>query len=418
MGRALIIAKGSLGDIIPMYAIARELEQRGHQVILATQTQHLRAAHIMGISAAPIDRQAGNQIQHTRAPRALRWISNDAFGGCKQAFGAELAALSPLAAVADIIIGNQLALSGPLVAGQHRRPWVYCAVSPLGLVSRDNPCLFPLLHGIQRASGRHRAVELLSQTLVHAYSRFLSRAVSLEQARLELGHLGHPRFKGLFSRELNLLLTSPLLLDRPLRLAPNTVVTGFTWLEPNFLGHPRQSQRTLEFITNGSPPILYALGGSARTNPGNFFQESLRVSRALGRRCLIVASSQYHATLLPAEDLHVTAYQPYSRLFPQVAAVVHSGGIGTIGWALRCARPSLLVPQADDQFDNSHRAQNRGWAHMLPRRRYRAPHLSQAIQDMLADTALHARLKQLAPQLAAEQGARSACDQLERFFRQ
>jgi UDP:flavonoid glycosyltransferase YjiC (YdhE family) len=414
VAHALIIAKGSLGDIIPMYALAQALQQRGHRVNLATQTQHLRAARSLGLTAAPIDQPTGNQLQ--RPPRARRWISNDAFGGTETTLGTELAVLRPLAASAEVIIGNQLALTGPLIAAQHHRPWVYCAVSPLSLVSPDNPCLFPLLHGLQRASGRHPAAEAFSQGLVRAYSRLPSCAIRRAQRRLGLGHLGHPRFEGLYSRTLNLLLTSPLLVDRPPRCPPNTVITGFTWLEPGFLGQPRQRQRALDFIHNGSPPILYALGGNARAHPGNFFHESLGASRALGRRSLMVVASQHHATLPSAEDVHVTTYLPYSELFPHLAAVVHSGGIGTLGWALRCALPSLLVPSADDQFDNADRAQSHGYARVLRRRHYDAERVARSLQALLGDDPLRARLQPVARLLDAEQGAVIACNQLEQLI--
>ncbi|MBK1649521.1 glycosyltransferase [Rhabdochromatium marinum] len=419
MGHACIIAKGSFGDVIPIYALARALQARGHQVTLATQTQHLCAARSLGLTAQALDQDLSATPNRAKPPaRALSWISNEAFGGSARALQAELQVLGPLVARADVVIGNQLALCGPLVAAQHDRPWIYCAVSPLGLASSDNPCLFPILHKLQRIAPAQPWVNALSLAAVRGSSHFLSAPLRQVQARLGLTHLGHPRFEGLYSRALNLLLTSPQFFHHTPAVPPNTVVTGLTWQEADFLGQAEQLQRALEFIRAGSPPILYALGGHARAHPGDYFQESIRASRALGLRTLIIASSRLHAQLPSATDVHVTSYLPYSKLFPHVQAVVHSGGIGTIGWALRHARPSLLVPQADDQFDNSHRVQSCGWARVLPRARYKAPHLSQALQATLADTAMLARLKALPPLLAVEQGASLACDHLACFLSQ
>ncbi|MEA1052146.1 hypothetical protein U5801_20380 [Lamprobacter modestohalophilus] len=415
MGRILIIAKGSLGDIIPMYAVAQALRQRGHEVLLATQQRHLQSARSLGLKAIPLDQPRSDGARVPTA-RVRSWISNDAFGGTEHAFRLELETLLQETPPPDLILGNQLALSGPLVAGHHQCPWVYCAISPLGLASRANPCLFPLLHGLQQACARHPAIEALSLSLVRGYSALHSRSVRREQARLGLKQLGHPRFEGLYSRDLNLLLSSPVLLGPAGALPAPTQITGFTWLEPDFLGTARSLQRALDFIQAGSPPILYTLGGNARSHPGRFFQESLRASRALGKRSLIVASTPFHADLPRADDLHVTAYLPYSRLFPQVEALVHSGGIGTIGWSLRFARPSLLVPSADDQFDNAQRAQARGLAHVLPRRHYRAKQVARSLQALLGDDQLRARLQQVARRLGAEQGAGAACDPLERLL--
>ena len=53
-------------------------------------------------------------------------------------------------------------------------------------------------------------------------------------------------------------------------------------------------------------------------------------------------------------------YAPFSLLFPRAAAIVHHGGIGTTGQAMRSGRPSLVMPCAWDQPDNAER--QHGWA--------------------------------------------------------
>ncbi|WP_201243284.1 glycosyltransferase [Halochromatium salexigens] len=89
MGRILIIAKGSLGDIIPMYAVAQALQQRGHAVLLATQQRHLESARSLGLKAIPLD-QPRSDVARVPAARVRSWISNDAFGGTEHAFRLEL----------------------------------------------------------------------------------------------------------------------------------------------------------------------------------------------------------------------------------------------------------------------------------------------------------------------------------------
>lgn len=322
----------------------------------------------------------------------------------------------PLARTSDVVIGNQLAISGPLVAGSRGCPWIYCAVSPLGLASQDNPCLFPLIHRLQRPFIGNALVDACSLALVRGYSSLFSSFVARAQVRLGLRHLGHPRFAGLFSRELNLILTSPRLFGRLPVSPPHAVVTGWTWLEPWFLRDSEKEKRALAFMQGGSPPLLYALGGNARSRPGSFFQESLKASRRLGMRTLIVASSRFHAAIPASADVCVTSYLPYSLLFPHVLAVVHSGGIGTIGWSIRCNRPSLLVPGADDQFDNSFRAMRGGLAQVLPRRGYRASAVASALETVLGDDAMAARLRKASTEVAQEDGAVVACDHIEQFL--
>jgi hypothetical protein len=48
-------------------------------------------------------------------------------------------------------------------------------------------------------------------------------------------------------------------------------------------------------------------------------------------------------------------YAPHSRIFPNAAAIIHHGGIGTTGQALRAGKPQLVVPHMGDQNDHARR---------------------------------------------------------------
>ena len=70
------------------------------------------------------------------------------------------------------------------------------------------------------------------------------------------------------------------------------------------------------------------------------------------------------------EGIAAFDHAPFSKLFPRARAVVHQGGIGTIGQALRSGRPQLVVPFAHDQPDNALRVEGLGVARVLYPRRY------------------------------------------------
>ena len=63
-------------------------------------------------------------------------------------------------------------------------------------------------------------------------------------------------------------------------------------------------------------------------------------------------------------------YAPFSELFPRAAAIVHHGGIGTTGLAMRSGRPMLVMPCAWDQPDNAERVARLGIARIISRRHY------------------------------------------------
>ena len=65
----------------------------------------------------------------------------------------------------------------------------------------------------------------------------------------------------------------------------------------------------------------------------------------------------------PSPNVLVVASAPYARVFPAASVVVHHGGFGTWGEALRAGKPSLVAPFAFDQFDSAARLQDLGLGH-------------------------------------------------------
>ena len=71
-------------------------------------------------------------------------------------------------------------------------------------------------------------------------------------------------------------------------------------------------------------------------------------------------------------DVLLVDRAPHQLLFPRASAVVvHQGGVGTPGQALRSGRPMLVVPHGHDQFDNAHRVTKLGVARTLFPKQYR-----------------------------------------------
>ncbi len=105
-------------------------------------------------------------------------------------------------------------------------------------------------------------------------------------------------------------------------------------------------------------------------------------------------------------------YAPFSELFPRAAAIVHHGGIGTTGLAMRSGRPMLVMPCAWDQPDNAERAARLGVARTIPRRRYTAARAAAELRRLLDDPAYARRASEVGEQVRQEDGVRVACDAL------
>src|SRR5262249_58506190 len=102
--------------------------------------------------------------------------------------------------------------------------------------------------------------------------------------------------------------------------------------------------------------VVFTLGGTAAMVAGPFFEHSIAAARRLGRRAVLVVGKggRDRPASLP-EGVAAFDYAPFSELFPRAAAVVHAGGIGTTGLAMRSGRPMLVVPHAHHQPHNAAR---------------------------------------------------------------
>ena len=403
MARFLLVGKGGYGDVLPLLAIAQALLQRGHQVRMAGDAHHGDACADIGIeliALTPGDSAgAGGLLGHTLQLRGL---------------DADIAHLTELAHDADLLIGNQLAYAAAMVCERLGKPWVYCPASPLSLPSACDPPLWPFVQRAQRAARCVGVPEAAWTLLARIGTRALMWRHMQLRHRLGLPVWPHPRFEAMYSSRLNLLPVSSLLVSPQSDWPANTLVTGFAWHRTRFVGNAQQAQAIQAFAQAGEPPIVFAPGGDVRARPEAFVAQSLAACRQMHCRAIVVVAPRHHPAVSPDPDrVFFSGYQPYADVFEHARAVVHSGGIGTLGWALRAGQPSLLVPSAWDQFDNAQRAQRLGVAHVLAPRHYRADHIVPALRALLEDATVHQRVARLRPCVAAEDGAQRAADALE-----
>jgi len=168
------------------------------------------------------------------------------------------------------------------------------------------------------------------------------------------------------------------------------------------------------FLDAGEPPLIFTLGSSAIWVAKDFYRESIAAARALGERALLLIG---HERNRPAEPLpEGTAafeYAPFGEVLPRARAVVHQGGVGTTGQALRAAAPALVVPFSHDQFDNGARVARLGCGRMLSRAKYNAASATRELRAILGDESYKTNALAVGRRVGAEDGTRAACDAIE-----
>jgi len=309
-----------------------------------------------------------------------------------------------------LLLSHPITLATPLVAEKLKLKWASAVLSPISFFSIHEPTEIP---GHPIVSSMTRG-PLWLRKVIHAMGRrrTLGWAEPLLDFRKALGLPAdvHPIFDGQHSPHLVLAIYSSVLATPMPDWPRQTTVTGFCFHDRRD-GTEALSPGLTSFLESGPPPIVFTLGSTAVQDPGRFYEESTAAAKALGKRAVLLGNAP------AAPDVWVEPYAPYSLLFPKCEAVVCSGGIGTIGQALRGGTPFLVVPHGNDQPDNAARLARLGLARSLGRHTYRHERVAEELRALLADNAARSKARECARTIAQEDGVGAACVALERLLR-
>ena len=416
MSKRIVFAVwGSLGDLHPYMAIARELRTRGHRCVIATTNFHRERVEAEQFEFAPMGPHLDadpalmkNSLHLRRGPRFL--LRDMVIPYTRQSVVETMTAI----AGADLLVTHPIAYGAQLVAQKTEIPWASTALAPAGMFSGCEPSVrmqSPILAKLESTG------PWLDRILLKVARRETNRWVApIHKVRDELGlpSNGNPIFEGQFSPQLTLALFSPLFATAQPDWPPNTVITGF----PFYSESNSMDARLRNFMESGSPPIVFTLGSAASAVPRNFFDESLKAIARLQRRAALIVGAfgpNQFTSGLPA-NVAAFPYAPYSELFSHAAVNVHHGGIGTTAQALRSGRPMLVVPFAFDQPDNAARARKLGVARSLFIHQYNASRAVRELGPLLEDAGYRQNASAVGERLKAEDGVGKACDALERLI--
>ena len=416
--RILIATFGSLGDLHPYLAIAIELKRRGHRPLIATLDRYREAVEGEGVEFAvmrPLESRFGSpqelvrRIIHPRkGPEYL--IRRIVMPFVRESYDD----LYRLSEGADLLISHPITVTMPLVAEKRGLPWVSTVLSPMSFFSAYDPSVIaavPWLHHLRRISiGLYRGIFEMAKSAIASWER------PLRQLRVEIGLPPAKKlamFEGQFSPRLNLALFSSLFAGPQPDWPANTEICGFARYDGR--PDPAVSAGLKKYLEAAEPPIVFTLGSSVSMDPGDFFAKARDAATQLGRRAILVTGSLSLENSDSLERVKVFPYVPYSEIFPNASVIVHTGGIGTMSQALAAGRPMLVIPAAFDQPDNAHRAERLGTARVVPFQRVTVNNLMKHIVELLADRECRERSVRVGERLRDENGAKRACDLLEKI---
>jgi rhamnosyltransferase subunit B len=412
----LLATWGSLGDLHPYLALGRGLQARGHRVTLCTGSIYREKVEREGLGWTPLrpelpaPENSAMLMGKLMDPRhGSRRVIREWIMPALSEMRTDLSAALKDGRV-DVLIAHPILYAAPVAAKEANIPWVGTFLAPILLPSVYDPPV-PPSHPSAGWVGALRP-PLSTWALEAGKRRIRPWAAPADALRRSAGlPRAHPLFEGMHSPFLNLALFSRALGAPQPDWPKNTVQTGFAFYDRLEGGTDEAlAPQTETFLAAGDAPLLFTLGSSAVMSPGRFFKLAIDATKALGARAILLTGKG----VAPPENLPpgmlAVPYAPHSTIMPRCRAIVHQGGVGTTGQALRSGRPQIVVPFSHDQPDNAHRIARTGAGRVLPIGKLTEARLIQALQS-LPDCAEKASA--LGKIVQAESGVETACDALE-----
>jgi sterol 3beta-glucosyltransferase len=412
-----LLCYGSRGDVQPYVALARALRHIGHDVRLVAPPNFADLAQGYGIPFFPVgvDLQAhlservkelaksGKSIRGLRSLRnevlsIMDDVARDTWQACQGT---------------SLVIGVGPASSS--VAEKLNVPFIEVAMQPVTPTRAFPSPVAPAWLQLGGTANRltHVAFEQAFWQLFRANTnRMRTHFLGLPPYSLT-GPLRHLREHGL----LRLYAYSPRVVPRPDDWPAHHQVTGYWLLPPPAGWQPPEELRT--FLAAGPPPVYIGFGSMLMREAQ---KTTARVTEALnrtGQRAIFAAGwGALDETMHQSDHVFFVKDVPHHWLFPQMSAIVHHGGAGTTGAALRSGIPSIVVPFGFDQPFWGQRVASLGVGpRPLPHAKLTADGLAGAIEQTLHDPLMRERAAQLGAQIQSEHGAAEAIDHIHRALR-
>jgi rhamnosyltransferase subunit B len=418
MRRIILTTVGTLGDLHPFIAIAKALQNRGFYPVLAVADDQVEKCQRSGLEAVAI--LPGFETTRRRMglshEEAVRRIMGNQRVMLEEVLLRDLssctAKLDEAAVDAEAIVASIFVVAAPIIAEKRNIPIVSVILQPMAMLSPFDPprtpdfwMMIPPPVGPLAARWNRGAYASIRWLLDRLYGRRINLVRAEHGLRpIGAGNLLDPpdqaRLRlGCYSTELGKLQQDA---------AVTTRIVGFPVFDSEMGGLEVLDPRLEAFLASGPPPLVFTLGTFAVDGAGSFYDRAAEVAREVGMRAVLLVGGA--APLTVDGDILRAGYAPHSFLFPRAAAIVHHGGVGTTGQALRAGKPQLVVPHMGDQNDHAHRITRMGAGLRVKPQGFTVPNGSRLINELLREPCYRAVAQQIARAMAHEHGADAAAD--------
>lgn len=203
-------------------------------------------------------------------------------------------------------------------------------------------------------------------------------------------------------------LWSPSLVPKPADWAEEIDISGFVFLDLASSFTPPDPLD--KFLNSGDQPVYIGFGSIVVDDADKFTEMVFEAVRLAGVRALVSKGWGGLGGENVPDNIFMLENTPHDWLFPKVKACVIHGGAGTTAMALKCGKPTMVVPFFGDQhFWGPMIGRAKAGPEPVPYKHLSAEKLAEGIKYCLTDEAQE-KAQEMARDIAREgDGAENAC---------
>lgn len=170
----------------------------------------------------------------------------------------------------------------------------------------------------------------------------------------------------------------------------------------------------VDFLAAGPKPVYVGFGSMLGPNPAHTARTIIGALQGARARAVLASGWGGIDPTMSGDNYIVVEDVDHEWLFPQMSAIIHHGGAGTSGAALKSGRPQVVCPFFDDQPFFARTMSSLGVAPAPIRQNFlSAERLSIAIQEAVNSNILSRNAHAIGSKIALEDGLRNATDLIE-----
>ncbi len=189
-----------------------------------------------------------------------------------------------------------------------------------------------------------------------------------------------------------------------------------TWHRLDACVRATEPQFTMQERLQGPGKLIYVSLGSLGAADAELMAHLIALFGKTGYRVIISMGPQQGQMALP-DNMYGEQFLPQPSILPMVDLVVTHGGNNTVTECFHFGKPMVVLPLFWDQHDNAQRIEELGFgarfAHDFDDDAFLA-----AIERLLADEPLHARMRAISARIQAQPGTIKAANLIERLARE